>query len=128
MRTHLLSAVAATLFAFVPAPAQIAGQRSQTVVPTQALFVMNNELFRKRAKSLAEHLVTEFPQADVRLEQLWLRAFSRPITDTERSAVTTFLWELDHVPTEANEKVRESVAWQELCHSLLASNEFIFRL
>ena len=89
---------------------------------------MNNELFRQRAKALADHLVTEFPQADVRLEQLWLRTFSRPITDTERSAVTTFLRELDHAPTEANEKVGESVAWQELCHSLLASNEFIFRL
>ena len=116
-----------THFDFVN-PAQIAGQRSQTVVPTQALFVMNNELFRKRAKALAEHLITEFPQSDVRLEQLWLRVFSRPITDTERSAVTTFLRELDHAPTEANEKVGESVAWQELCHSLLASNEFIFRL
>ena len=116
-----------THFDFVN-PAQIVGQRSQTVVPTQALFVMNNELFRKRAKSLADHLVTEFPQADVRLEQLWLRVFSRPITDTERSAVTTFLRELNHAPTEANEKVGELVAWQELCHSLLASNEFIFRL
>ena len=116
-----------THFDFVN-PAQIAGQRSQTVVPTQALFVMNNELFRKRAKALADQLVTDFPQADVRLEQLWLRVFSRPITDTERSAVTTFLRELDYAPTEANEKVGESVAWQELCHSLLASNEFIFRL
>ena len=116
-----------THFDFVN-PAQIAGQRSQTVVPTQALFVMNNELFRKRAKALAEHLITEFPQSDVRLEQLWLRVFSRPIPDTERSAVTTFLRELDHAPTEANEKVSELVAWQELCHSLLASNEFIFRL
>ena len=116
-----------THFDFVN-PAQIAGQRSQTVVPTQALFVMNNELFRKRAKALAEHLVTEFPQVDVRLEQLWLRVFSRPITDTERSAVTTFLQELGHAPTEANEQVGELVAWQELCHSLLASNEFIFRL
>ena len=109
-------------------PAQIAGQRSQTVVPTQALFVMNSELFRKRAKSLADRLVTEFPQADVRLEQLWLRVFNRPVTDTERSAVATFLRELDHAPTEASEKDRESAAWQELCHSLLASNEFIFRL
>jgi hypothetical protein len=64
----------------------------------------------------------------VRLEQLWLRAFSRPITDTERSAVTTFLREPDHAPTEATEKVGESLKWQELCHSLLASNEFLFRL
>ena len=56
----------------------------QTVVPTQSLFLINNDLFRKRAKALADHLVAEFPQADVRLEQLWLRVFNRPITATER--------------------------------------------
>lgn len=116
-----------THFDFVN-PAQIGGQRSQTIVPTQALFVMNNELFRKRAKALADHSVAEFPQAAERLEQLWLRVFSRPITDTERSAVTTFLRELDPASTDASEKVPDSLKWQELCHSLLASNEFIFRL
>ncbi|MBX3438766.1 MAG: DUF1553 domain-containing protein, partial [Planctomycetaceae bacterium] len=36
-----------SFFDFVD-PAQIAGQRSQTVAPTQALFVLNNDLFRKR--------------------------------------------------------------------------------
>jgi len=109
-------------------PAQIAGQRSQTVVPTQVLFVMNNDLFRARAKALADRLIVETPQVDARLEQLWLRVFGRPITDTERSAATTFLVDLDSAMTEANENASESLRWQELCHSLLASNEFIFRL
>lgn len=116
-----------THFDFVN-PAQIAGQRSQTVVPTQALFVMNNELFRKRAKALAGHLVAEFPQTEVRLEQLWLRVYGRPITETERSTVATFLQEFSHDSAEAHDKARELLAWQEVCHGLLASNEFIFRL
>ncbi|MBM3458206.1 MAG: DUF1549 domain-containing protein, partial [Armatimonadetes bacterium] len=34
-------------------PAQMAGKRSQTIVPTQALFLMNSDLVRKRATALA---------------------------------------------------------------------------
>lgn len=109
-------------------PAQIAGQRSQTVIPTQSLFVMNNELFRKRAKILAERLITEVPQSEVRLEQLWLRVFNRPIAAAERANATTFLTELDTVITDENSAAKESLKWLELCHSLLASNEFLFRL
>lgn len=109
-------------------PAQIAGQRNQTVVPTQSLFVMNNELFRKRAKTLADQLITDSPQVDARLNQLWLRAFSRPITTAERDAALTFLAELEASLDSQDASTRESLHWQELCHSLLASNEFLFRI
>ncbi|MDB5342257.1 MAG: Planctomycete cytochrome [Schlesneria sp.] len=109
-------------------PAQIAGQRPQTVVPTQSLFVMNNDLFRKRAKVLADRLIAEAPQADIRIEQLWLRVFNRPITTTEQKNVTTFLRELDAGLPDMDAAAKESLKWQELCHSLLASNEFIFRI
>ncbi len=109
-------------------PAQIAGQRAQTVVPTQSLFVINNDLFRQRAKILADRLIAETSQADVRIEQLWLRVFNRPITTTERLNATTFLKELDAVLPEQDAAAKESLKWQELCHSLLASNEFIFRI
>ena len=109
-------------------PAQIAGQRAQTVVPTQSLFVMNNELFRQRAKILVERLIAETPQADVRLEQLWLRVFNRPIIATERANAMTFLTELEAVISDQNAAAKESLKWLELCHGLLASNEFMFRL
>ena len=109
-------------------PAQIAGQRSQTVVPTQSLFVMNNDLFRQRAKTLADQLIAAVPQPDVRLNQLWLRVFNRPITPTERVDVLTFLTQLDATIETKDTAARESQRWQELCHSLLASNEFLFRI
>jgi hypothetical protein len=126
-------------------PAQIAGQRPQTVVPTQALFLMNNELFRKRAKALAKRLIDEHDDTGKRIEQLWLRVFNRVVTDPERQVAAAFL---DGVMSPASDQVavggvpcevdaKESgqaasgldvtSAWVELCHSLLASNEFIFR-
>ncbi|GDY07405.1 hypothetical protein LBMAG52_08910 [Planctomycetia bacterium] len=109
-------------------PAQIAGQRSQTVVPTQSLFVMNNDLFRKRAKTLADQLITESPQPDARLNQLWLRVFNRPITSAEREDAQAFLTQLDATLETKDAAARELLRWQELCHSLLASNEFLFRI
>ena len=115
-----------SFFDFVD-PAQISGQRNQTVVPTQALFVMNNDLFRRRAKTLADRLVSESPQVGDRLEQLWLRVVNRPITDEERAAATAFLLELDSTLSGQKPEDRESLKWLELCHSLLASNEFLFR-
>ena len=118
-------------------PAQIAGQRSQTVVPTQVLFVLNNDLFRKRAKALAETLLDAEPQPTARLEQLWLRVFNRPITTVERDDATSFLNQLGSDLAQAGPdagapprttREQEWLVWTELCHSLLASNEFIFRL
>ncbi|MBS0263977.1 MAG: DUF1553 domain-containing protein, partial [Planctomycetes bacterium] len=109
-------------------PAQIAGQRAQTVVPTQLLFVMNNELFRKRAKALADRLLAEFPEREARLAQLWLTVYNRPVTAVERAEVLTFLNQLESSANPSDARERESLLWLELCHSLLASNEFIFRL
>ena len=109
-------------------PAQIAGQRSQTVVPTQSLFVMNNDLFRKRAKALADQLIAESPQPEARLNQLWLRVFNRPITPAERDDALVLLAQLEATLETQDASARESQRWQELCHSLLASNEFLFRI
>jgi len=107
-------------------PAQIAGQRAQTVVPTQALFLLNNDLLRKRAGTLAKNVIAAHPSRDGRLAELWRRVFSRALTAAERDDASAFLDKLD--PLLKNRATAESVAWQELCHGLLASNEFIYRL
>jgi hypothetical protein len=114
-----------SFFDFVD-PAQIAGQRPQTVVPTQALFLLNNDLLRKRAGTLAKNVIAVHPDRDGRLAELWRRVFSRTLTAVERADASAFLDTLD--PLLKNRATAESVAWQELCHGLLASNEFIYRL
>ena len=201
MRTNTISEDRIrTHFDFIN-PAQIAGQRAQTVVPTQALFVMNNELFRQHAKSLADSLIAEFSSHERRLEQLWLQVLNRPISAEERAEVAAFFrgWEVERrsqadeqdgdaklgqqsarpkaatpgasgsavagasiaapkvtasdasAPSVSASSLSEPAAaglaatspaaaaasdstdmlpaeaWHELCHSLLASNEFLFR-
>ena len=96
-------------------PSQLTGQRSVTAVPTQALFLMNSPVVKKHAAALATRLSKEGDEAK-RLDLLWLTLLNRPITELERR--------------EAAEFVRESGkrGWAELCHALLASNEFLMRL
>ncbi|MBX7207232.1 MAG: PSD1 and planctomycete cytochrome C domain-containing protein [Verrucomicrobiaceae bacterium] len=104
-------------------PAMIAGQRNQTVVPTQSLFLLNNDLIRKRAFALAKSLLAAEKNDLARLETLWLRALNRPITSSERDEALALL-----EAVTPSGKPAGPVQWTELCHSLLASNEFVFRL
>ena len=104
-------------------PAMTAGQRNQTVVPTQTLFLLSNDLLRKRAQVLADKLIADEKSPDARLETLWLRVFNRPITPAERDDALAFLRAVTPPGKPAG-----PVPWTELCHGLLASNEFVFRL
>jgi hypothetical protein len=98
-------------------PAQIAGRRSETAVPTQALFLINSDMLRTRATDTAQLISQTGTDPDARLEALWLRVLSRPITSVERADAVQFLQSL---PADK--------AWTELCHALLSSNEFLLRL
>ena len=110
-------------------PAGTAGQRNQTVVPTQSLFLLSNDLLRKRATKLADHFIAAEPNEMARLEALWLRVLNRPITSTEREDATAFLGNVEPlIKTVKGRPALDSIKWRELCHSLLASNEFVFRL
>ena len=117
-----------SFFDFVD-PAGVSGQRNQTVMATQSLFLLNNDLVRKRAGSLAKQLIAAHANEDARLESLWLRAWNRPITAEERTNARNFLQEITPLlKTPRAPDALEAARWQELCHSLLASNAFIYRL
>jgi len=117
-----------SVFDFVD-PAMTAGQRNQTVVPTQTLFLLNNDLLRKRAQVLADKLLADEASPEARLETLWLRVFNRPITATERDETLAFLGNVEPlITTGKGRPALDSILWCELCHGLLASNEFVFRL
>ena len=104
-----------SLFDFTQ-PAEITGQRSVTAVPTQALFLMNGGELKQRAAELAIRTATGSPSD--RIEQIWLLVYGRPATGEETSETKRFL----------KSQPGDESAWTELCHALLASNEFLMRL
>ncbi|MFN7562716.1 MAG: DUF1553 domain-containing protein, partial [Prosthecobacter sp.] len=117
-----------TFFDFVD-PAGIAGQRNQTIVPTQTLFLLSNDLLRKSAHVLADKLISDEPNELARLDALWLRVLNRPITSSEREEASAFLGQVEPlIKSVKGRPALDSIKWRELCHSLLASNEFVFRL
>lgn len=97
-------------------PAEFSGQRSITAVPTQALFLMNSPVVKKHAVALAQRMEKEQTETAPRLDLLWLCTLNRPITAEEKQDAAAFL-------SEAGDN-----GWNELCHALLASNEFLMRL
>ncbi len=97
-------------------PAQFAGQRATTAVPTQALFLMNSPVMKKHARALSRRVMQEADDNGARLDVLWLRALNRSITEQEAREAEVFL---------SKDDVN---GWIELCHAVLASNEFLMRL
>jgi hypothetical protein len=96
-------------------PADYGGERAATAVATQALFLMNGPAIKQHADRLARALERDSDDAAIRLESLWLRVFNRPITAAERGDAEVFV------------SAAESRVWEELCHALLMSNEFLMR-
>jgi len=113
------------IFDFTP-PAQFSGRRPQTVVPTQSLWLLNDPFLRSRAADLARLVVASAGDRRGRLEWLWLRALSRPITAAEANEAEAFLDRL--APLLAESKQAEQDAWIELCLSLFESNEFLHEM
>ena len=96
-------------------PAEYGGERAVTAVATQALFLMNGSAMKRYAERLSRTLKSESDDAVVRLARLWLRAFNRPISAEEQRDAMEFV------------SSAEGRGWEDLCHAVLMSNEFLMR-
>jgi hypothetical protein len=97
------------------APERPVAQREASVVPAQALYLMNNPWVIEQARHAALGLLGDPGLADDsrRLHRLYERAVSRSPTAAEQSRALAFLRD-GHPET----------AWTTLCHTLIASAEF----
>jgi hypothetical protein len=103
-----------------PQPAQFTGKRNETTVPTQSLYLLNSEPIRERGEELAKVLLAEENGDAGRIERLWLRVLSRPVTAAEQDDALTFL--------ESSRAAGEVPAWTEMARALFGTNEFLLRL
>ena len=97
-------------------PSEFSGRRATTAVPTQALFLMNSPLVKKHAAALAARVRKMEKDETKQLNHLWLTVLNRPITADEQRDAQQFL------------KTAGKNGWTDLCHAMLASNEFLMRL
>jgi hypothetical protein len=105
-------------------------RRDRTVVPTQALTLLNSPLTRALSAAFARRLLEECgdtPEAVV--PRAWLLAFGRPVTRAENERACGFLWDRTADLAAAGEPSTPSpraVALAELCLALFNANEFIY--
>ncbi|MFO0978852.1 MAG: DUF1549 domain-containing protein [Planctomycetaceae bacterium] len=107
-------------------------QRPVTIVPSQALFMMNSPMVFDSAKSLAGSVLSQSsadPAADQTplLNAVFEKLFARQAQPAEVERSLQFLREteqlLNNVPDAAERRLQ---TWAALCRSLMASNEFVY--
>jgi hypothetical protein len=105
-----------------------AESRTSAIVPSQALFLLNNPFVVEQAQGLAERLIRSSPEPRKRAELACLLCWSRRPTSDEIDRAMAFIdrarSELAAVSTPADRIEQE--AWSSYAHVLLASNEFLY--
>ena len=113
----------------------------QTIVPAQALTMLNSPLAREQAAAFAGRVASGRGTAPKEaVDRAWLLAFGRPITEQETARALKFLeartLALDARPASQDQAGGKSAraakespfekALTELCLALFNANEFIF--
>ena len=96
------------------------GDRPETTVPAQALWMLNSPFIRSQAEQLASKLIDAASSRDERIELLYIRALGRSPTATEQALANTFINEL---PPGTEDKLT-ATQWTDLVHAVLASSAF----
>ena len=96
----------------------VTGQRPQTTVPAQSLYLLNSPYVLKAAEFAAQRLLTDRPKSEPhRVKLAYERIFNRQPTDAEIEAALKFV----------KTKPDAAKGWAALCQSLWASHEFLAR-
>ena len=99
----------------------------QTVVPTQALALLNSPLAREQAAAFARRLIRECGADRAwAVSRAWLLAFGRPVNEKEAKNASSFLDARIAATSSQRDGSPEEAALAELCLALFNANEFIY--
>jgi Protein of unknown function (DUF1549)/Protein of unknown function (DUF1553)/Planctomycete cytochrome C len=105
-----------------PLPSSTVGRRSVSTVPSQALMLMNNEFVASEASRWAARVLSE--NKNVRLDNMFLRAYGRLPDSTDRAQIAEFLGQ--QAARYAGAIAEDPRVWADLAHVIFNSKEFIF--
>ena len=106
-----------------PDPSAIAELRKETVVPTQALYLMNDPFVDQQALAFAQRLQVE-PTREGRIRLAYQLAYGRTATEVEVKRASVFIDR--YLSVDPERYADEGNAWQALCQALFAGNEFLY--
>jgi hypothetical protein len=100
------------------------GARPSTVVPSQALLMMNSEFVETQAGAFAQRLLAvPARSARERVDAAFVEAYGRPATELEVEDSLAFLSLMRSSAPSGEEDI---YAWSRLCHVMLGASEFIY--
>ena len=100
------------------------GARPVTVVPSQALLMMNSAFVEERAGEFAGRLLAMPVAGDAaRVERAFVEAYGRPAAEVEIEESLAFLAAMRGTAPDGD---AERFAWTRLCHVILGASEFIY--
>ena len=109
-------------------PAFVSGNRDETSVPTQALFMMNDERVMSAASAMARRVTAGADSDADRVKLAFGLAFGRAPSASESSAARRFLKDFGSAaPSGRGRRERappDLAAWAALCQGLFQSAEF----
>ncbi len=96
------------------------GRRNRSILPTQALFLMNDEFVMQQASKAARLLQQQHPGLDTEqlIEKAYLSTLARHPNTEERRLALDYLKQVD--------AAQRHEAWAQVFHSLFASIDFRF--
>lgn len=110
-------------------PHSATGLRPQTMVATQGLYMLNDELVMAAAEATARRLLTSGasgaaapPQALV--EEMFELLLGAPAGEEDRDALLAFVRQMEDRLAAQGDADAQIRAWSMACHSLLASSRF----
>lgn len=105
---------------FAP-PDQVRGARDATLLPTAALFFMNDAWVHEQSAATAQRLLREAPDVRQRVERLYVAALGRPPTSAETARVLAFVSEA------SAQGMADHDSWSDAVHAQFSTAEFLFR-
>jgi hypothetical protein len=102
--------------------------RRVSIVPQQALFVLNDPFVDGQAKVLAKRVLKERHELAARIRYLVELTWGRPPSAREEEKYRGWLTEAQHLAGQSNVAPDgcEEEAWTSLCRVTLAANEFLY--
>ncbi|HUY93205.1 MAG TPA: PSD1 and planctomycete cytochrome C domain-containing protein [Pirellulales bacterium] len=110
-------------------PNGVTSLRNETIVPSQALFLLNSRLVREQSRRFAERLLADDKASDEdRVRRAHELALGRPPSSQEQTEALAFVGEyLAAQAAQARpEAERRLSAWQSYCQTLFLENEFLY--
>lgn len=110
-------------------PSLITAHRSQTTVPSQGLYLLNNPFVLRSADATAEKLLAKTVNREERIHAAYLRIYGRPPQKSEVVRALDFLevFQKQIASTITKEDAADRELWSAFCQALFASAEFQYR-